>query len=69
MIQARDPATPPPSVPHLIGQFTAVNDGAKTLNCDHGGMSAGVSYCMSLHIQLLYSEVQLVVCVVYMARA
>ena len=46
MIQARDPATPPPSVPHLIGQFTAVNDGAKTLNCDQGGVSAGVSYCM-----------------------
>ena len=44
MIQARDPATPPPAPPHLIGQFTVVSDGAKTLNCDQGGVSAEVSY-------------------------
>ncbi|XP_064386742.1 putative ferric-chelate reductase 1 [Halichondria panicea] len=40
IIQARDPATPPPAAPRLIGQFTAVSDGAKTLSCDQGGVSA-----------------------------
>ena len=42
MIQARHPATPPPAAPHLIGQFTAISYGAKTLNCDQGGVSTEV---------------------------
>ncbi len=63
MIQARDPATSPPAAPHLIGQFTVVSDGAKTRNCDQGGVSAEVSlggsslHCLSSHVVCVYVQV------------
>ena len=43
LIEARNPAMPPPSSPNLIGRFTSLSDGTQVLNCDPAGVATDVS--------------------------
>lgn len=48
LIQARDPATPPPSTPVLLGHFITGSDGEQTLDCDPMGVLHEVSIFLDL---------------------
>ena len=48
LVEARNPTTPPPSTPHLIGRFTGLGHGTQTLNCDPAGVATEVYYIIAV---------------------